>query len=148
MSLLKTIEQDMKEAMKSGDTLRADTLKMVKTDIMYEKAKTGEDLSEETVLEVVTRAAKKRRESMEEFRKGNREDLAEKEEKEHEIIQTYLPEMMSEEEVAAHVDKAIAAAGAVSKKDFGRIMGPLMKELKGKADGGIVKKLLSQKLGD
>ncbi len=85
---------------------------------------------------------------MEEYRKGNREDLAEKEEKEHEIIQTYLPEMMSEEEVAAKVDEAIAAAGAVSKKDFGRIMGPLMQELKGKADGGIVKKLLSQKLGD
>ncbi len=148
MSLLKTIEQDMKEAMKSGDTLRADTLKMVKTDIMYEKAKTGEDLSEESVLEVVTRAAKKRRESMEEFRKGNREELAEKEEKENEIIQAYLPEMMSEEEVAAKVDEAIAAAGAVSKKDFGRIMGPLMKELKGKADGGLVKKLLSQKLGD
>lgn len=148
MSLLKTIEQDMKEAMKSRDTLRADTLKMIKTDIMYEKAKTGEDLSEEMILEVVTRAAKKRRESMEEFRKGNRGDLAEKEEKEHEIIQTYLPEMMSEEEVAAHVDEAIAAAGAVSKKDFGRIMGPLMKELKGKADGGIVKKLLGQKLGD
>ena len=148
MGLLETIEQDMKEAMKSGDTLRADTLKMVKTDIMYEKAKTGDDPSEEKVLEVVTRAGKKRRESMEEYRKGGREDLAEKEEKEHEIIQAYLPEMMSEEEVAAKVDEAIASAGAVSKKDFGRIMGPLMKELKGKADGGIVKKLLSQKLGD
>lgn len=148
MNLLEQIEKDMREAMKSGDTLRSDTLKMVKTDIMYEKAKTGEDLSDEKVLEVVTRAAKKRRESMEEYRKGGREDLAEKEEKENEIIQAYLPELMSEEEVGAKVDEAIAAAGAVTKKDFGRIMGPLMKELKGKADGAVVKKLLSQKLTD
>ncbi len=148
MNLLEQIEKDMREAMKSGDTLRSDTLKMVKTDIMYEKAKTGEDLSDEKVLEVVTRAAKKRRESMEEYRKGGREDLAEKEEKENEIIQAYLPELMSEEEVAKKVDEAIAAAGAVTKKDFGRIMGPLMKELKGKADGAVVKKLLNQKLTD
>ncbi len=148
MSLLKQIESDMREAMKAGDTLRADTLKMVKSDIMYEKAKTGENLSEEKVLEVVTRAAKKRRESMEEYRKGNREDLAEKEEKENEIIQAYLPEMMSEEEVSSTIDEIIAGAGAVSKKDFGRIMGMLMKELKGKADGAIVKKLLGEKLTD
>ena len=115
---------------------------------MYEKAKTGEDLKEEIMLEVVTRAAKRRKESISEFKKGGREDLAEKEAQELAIIESYLPEMMSDEEIEKYITDKLTEMGEVSKKDFGKIMGPLMKELKGKADGVKVKNILNKKLGD
>ena len=148
MSPLKEIEHTMQEAMKSGDKVKANTLKMLKTDIMYEKAKTGEDLSDEVTLEIIARAAKKRKEAIGEYNKAGRDELAAQEEAELAIIETYLPEMMSEEEVVKALDELIATMGAVSKKDFGRVMGTLMKDLKGKADGGLVKKVVTAKLSD
>lgn len=146
MSLLTTIETDLSKAIKASDTLRAETLKMVKSDLMYEKAKTGKDLSDETMLEVVSRAAKKRKEAAGEYRKANRVDLAEKEEAELKIIEEYLPAQMDEAAVAAAIDAKLASLGAVTQKDFGRVMGEVMKELKGKADGGVVRKLLQEKM--
>ena len=148
MSLLKEIEQTMQEAMKSGDKVKANTLKMLKTDIMYEKAKTGEDLSDEVTMEIIARAAKKRKEAIGEYEKAGRDELAAQEKAELAIIETYLPEMMSEEEVVKALEDLIATMGAVSKKDFGRVMGTLMKDLKGKADGGLVKKVVTAKLSD
>jgi len=146
MNLLQQIESDLTAAMKSGDSVRAGTLKMVKSDLMYEKAKTGEDLNDEQMLEVVTRAAKRRRESIEEYRRGNREDLAEQEAAELVIIETYLPEQMSDEDIEKAVSEKIAEMGEVTQKDFGRVMGVLMKDLKGKADGKAVKSALTKAL--
>ena len=146
MGLLEKIESEMRSAMKAGDTLKSDTLKMLKTDITYEKARTGEDVSEDKIIEVITRAAKKRKEAAEEYLKAGRDELAEKESKELAIIQEYLPEMLSEEDVEIFITAAIEAMGGVTKKDFGRVMGQLMKDLKGKADGAIVKDILNRKL--
>jgi len=146
MNLLQQIESDLTAAMKSGDSVRSGTLKMVKSDLMYEKAKTGEDLNDEQMLEVVTRAAKRRRESIEEYRRGNREDLAEQEAAELVIIEAYLPEQMSDEDIEKAVSEKIAEMGEVTQKDFGRVMGVLMKDLKGKADGKAVKSALTKAL--
>ncbi len=146
MNMQQTIEADLTKAMKSGDTERAETLKMVKSDLMYEKAKTGKDLSDETMLEVVSRAAKRRRESIAEFEKGNRQDLANKEKAELAIIETYLPAQMSAADIEKAIDEKLKAIGGVSQKDFGRVMGEIMKELKGKADGAEVRKILQSKV--
>jgi uncharacterized protein YqeY len=148
MEILEKIEADLKDALKSGDTIAADTLRMIKSDLSYEKAKKGEDINEEKVMEIIARAAKRRKESIEEYKKGNREDLAEKEAAELKVVEKYLPEQMGEDEVEKIVENALATMGEVSKKDFGRIMGQLMKELKGKVDGSVVKSVLSGKLGD
>lgn len=148
MEILKKIEADLKNAIKSGDTLTADTLRMIKSDLSYEKAKKGEDLEEEKVMEIIARAAKRRKESISEYEKGNRQDLADKEAAELKVVEKYLPELMGEDEVEKAVESVLASMGDVSKKDFGRIMGQLMKDLKGKVDGSLVKSVLNRKLGD
>ena len=146
MNLLEKIEVDLKNAMKAGDTVRAGTLKMLKSDIAYEKGKTGKELTDELIIDIVSRSAKRRRDSIKEFQKGNRQDLVDKETKELAIVEEYLPKQMSEEEIDKHISEKLASLGAVTQKDIGRVMGEIMKELKGKADGGVVKTILSKKI--
>jgi uncharacterized protein YqeY len=146
MKLLERIEVDLKNAMKAGDTVRAGTLKMLKSDIAYEKGKTGKELTDELIIDIVSRSAKRRRDSIKEFQKGNRQDLVDKETKELAIVEEYLPKQMSEEEIDKHISEKLASLGAVTQKDIGRVMGEIMKELKGKADGGVVKTILSKKI--
>ena len=146
MNLLEKIETDLKNAMKASDSIRAGTLKMLKSDMAYEKAKTGKELTDEQMLEVVSRSAKRRRESIKEFQKGNRQDLVDSETNELAIVEEYLPQQMSEDEIERHIASKLATIGAVMPKDMGRIMGEIMKELKGKADGSVVKSILSKKI--
>jgi uncharacterized protein YqeY len=146
MSLREEIEKDMVAAMKSGEEIKKTTLRMLKADIMTEKARTGNDPSEEVVLELVMRAAKRRKEAFEEFIKAGRDDLAKTEKDELEIIEKYLPKQLTEEEVSAEIDKKIASIGTFTQKEMGKVMGELMKELKGRVDGTIVKKILSGKI--
>jgi hypothetical protein len=146
MNLLEKIDFDLKNAMKAADAVRAGTLKMLKSDIAYEKGKTGKELTEEQIIEVVSRSAKRRRDSIKEFKKGNRQDLVDKETMELAIVEEYLPKQMSEEEIEKHISEKLASLGAVTQKDIGRVMGEIMKELKGKADGGVVKTILSKKI--
>lgn len=147
MNLLQKIETGMKESMKSGDRLRSDTLKMLKSDMMYEKAKTGQDISEAQMDEVVKRAAKRRRESIKEYEAAGRKDLAGKEAAELRIIEEFMPAQMSEDQILAVVERIISETGASSEKDTGRVMGLVMKELKGKADGNVVRQIMQKKLG-
>lgn len=146
MTLLETIENDMRAALREGNEVKKDTLRMVKADLMTEKAKTGKDLTPEMMQDVVARCAKKRKEAIVEFRKAGRDDLAEKEAAELVFIEGYLPKQMTEEEVAAHIKAKVASLGTVSQKDFGRVMGDIMKELKGLTDGGVVRALLTKEL--
>ena len=148
MNLLEKIEQELKSAIKSGNTVRIETLKMLKSDISYEKGKTGKDLTDELLLEVVTRSAKRRRESIKEFEKGGRQDLVEIETKQLAVVEEFLPKQMTEAEIDAFITNKLAALGTVTQKEIGRVMGEIMKELKGKADGGTVKALLSKKVGN
>jgi len=146
MSILQNIESDLKSAIKNKDEIIVSTLRMLKSDIAYEKARGSEDLSEDQVLEIVNRAAKRRKESITEYEKADRNDLAEKERTELSIVQRYLPAQMSETEIESAIDDIITSMGEVSQKDFGKIMGQLMKDLKGKADGTQVKSILQKKL--
>jgi uncharacterized protein YqeY len=104
-------------------------------------------LSDDQTVEVLMKAAKQRKESIEQFEEGDREDLADNEKKELEIIEAYLPEMMSEEEVRKVVKQKIDQLGASGMQDMGKVMGPMMGQLKGKADGSLVSKIVKEELG-
>ncbi|HOM86686.1 MAG TPA: GatB/YqeY domain-containing protein [Spirochaetota bacterium] len=146
MSILTTIESNLKDAMKSKNELLSSTLRMMKSDILYEKTKSTQELTDEKIIEVLTRSAKRRKEAIAEYEKAGRDDLARKEKQELEIIMQYLPQQMSADEIASHVDAVIASMGTITNKDTGKVMGQVMKDLKGKADGQIVKQIVAQKL--
>jgi uncharacterized protein YqeY len=132
--------------MRSGDALRRDTLRMVQNAIYnIEKAKKI-TLSEDEVLGVITREVKTRRESVDAFRKGGREDLVAKEEAEIAILAEYLPQPLTEEELRALVDQGVAETGAASPRDLGRVMGWLSPRIRGRADGKVASGLVAQAL--
>ncbi len=143
MGLLERIEDDLRASIKNKDQEKLRTLRMLKADILYEKTKGIEALSEDKVIEIVFRGAKKRKESITEFEKAGRTDLVEREHAELKIIEEYLPRQMSEEEITGVVDAKIKEIGGVSQKDMGRLMGLIMKDLKGQADGILVKKIVA-----
>lgn len=141
MPLLKKIEQDIIEALKAGDKLRVSVLRGLKSDIKYRQISLGSELKDEQTLEVVNSAAKRRRESIEQFRKGDRDDLADKESLELKIISTYLPQQLGEEELRAIILDAIKESGVDSSQKIGLLMKVLMPKVKGKADGKMVNRL-------
>ncbi|MBI2867374.1 MAG: GatB/YqeY domain-containing protein [Chloroflexi bacterium] len=144
--LEKRIEQDIHAAMKSGDQVRRDILRMVKADLMNEEIARGKPLDEGTALEVVSRRVKRGRESIEEFRKGGRPDLVAREEAQVQVLLAYLPQQMGEAEVQELARKAIAEVGAKGPSDKGKVMGKLMPLVKGKADGKLVSDVVTHLL--
>jgi len=146
MSLFRKIESDLQDSLKKGNELHLSVLRMLKSDIMYEKNKTGKDLSEDKILETVLRAAKRRKESILEFDKAGRTDLSDKEKKELLIIEEYLPKQMTENEISVFVDDFISKNGKPQLSESGRFVGMIMKDLKGRADGSLVKEIVSKKI--
>lgn len=143
------IQEDLKQAMLAKDEFKLSTLRMLKSALQYfeiQKGGAGYTATDEDVLEVVGKEIKKRRESIEMYRNGGRDELAEKEEKELQILQAYLPEQMSEDEVRKLVKEAISATGAATPQDMGKVMGALMPKVKGKADGNLVSRIVREKL--
>jgi len=120
--------------------------KLSKEEKDIEKLEKESKIIEEEVMEVVSNETKKRKESIEEFKKGGRDDLAEKEQKELEILKKYLPEQMSEEQIKEEAKKTIEETGATGPQDTGKVMSVLMPKLKGKADGGLVSKIVNDLL--
>lgn len=147
MSLKEKLSEDMKLALKSGEKLKLSTLRMLLSAIRYAEIEKKAELKDEDVLEVVSHEIKKRRESIEEYKKGNRPDLVEKEEAEAKILEGYLPPQLTEEEIEACVKEAIDQVGAMGPADLGKVMGAVMPKVKGKADGRqvneIARRLLS-----
>jgi len=151
MSLKEKIDADLKESLKSGKKERLNAIRSIRAALLEKEVsiRVGgvATLSEEQETEVLVSLAKKRRDAIEQFTAGNRPDLAENEQSELAVIEEYLPEPVSEEEIVAAIEEIIAKTGASSMKEMGRVMGEAMKQLKGKADGGkvqqIVKSLLS-----
>lgn len=140
MNLKEKINLDLKDAMKSGDKLRLETIRSIRALIIeFEKSGIGRDLTQEDEIKMLSTAVKKRKDSIEQFRNAGREELAQKEEKELEIILSYLPKQLNEEEVFVEVKRIAEEIGANSKEDFPKLMPLVMKELKGKADGKVVK---------
>ena len=144
--MLARIKDDVKKAMKAGEKHKVTTLRMLISDIQKEEiAKRGE-LEESEVIAIISRAVKSRKDSITEFTKGEREDLVEKETKEMEILQDYLPEPLSEEETRNAIDELISELEAEGMKDFGRVMKEMMTRHQGRVDGKIIKELIQAKL--
>ncbi len=147
MTIHKQIKDSIKEAMVAKDTLKLTTLRGVQAAIMNEmvaKKSTAEEMSDEDTLAIIRKLVKQRKDSIEQFTKGNRMDLVESEKSEMEILEKYLPQMMSREDVKKVVEQKIAEAGAVDKTKMGQFMGSIMKDLKGKADGMVVKEVIEE----
>jgi uncharacterized protein YqeY len=141
------MQADITAAMRSGDSLRRDTLRMAESAIYNAEKRDRRTFSDDEVAGVLAREVKTRRESVEAFRKGAREDLASKEEAEIAILVGYLPEQLSESEIQALVGEALAATGAAGPKDMGRVMGWLAPKTKGRADGRLVSQVVGRALG-
>lgn len=151
MSLKDQIGEDIKAAMKAKDKLRLETVRSIKKVILEKETSlrpSGQDtLTQEQEIEVLTSLAKQRKDAVEQYRSAGREDLAEQEAQELAIIEEYLPAQLSDAEIEAVLDEIIAQSGASSPKDMGKVMGPAMKQLKGKADGSKVQSMVKAKLG-
>ena len=140
MNLTEKINNDLKEAMKSNNAIRLQTIRSIRALILeFEKSGSGKKLNEEEELKLLTSAAKKRKEAIEEFVKAGRNDLASTEEAELNIIMSYLPKQLTMDEIVEKVKEIAIQVGATSKADFSKLMPAAIKELKGKADGKAIK---------
>ncbi|EEG77235.1 GatB/YqeY domain-containing protein [Dethiobacter alkaliphilus] len=145
--MLAQIQNDMKQALKSGDKFRLSTLRLLVSSIKNEAIEKRTELSEEEVLTVVQREVKQRRNAIEEYQKGNRDDLVKQAEDEIAILEVYLPQQLSDEELESLVKQVIEEQNVTSMKEMGKVMGKLMPQVKGRADGNrvqaMVKKILA-----
>jgi uncharacterized protein YqeY len=148
VSLRDRIQSEVTAAMRSGDTLRRDVLRMVQNAAYVIEKRDRRTLSDDDYAAVLSKEAKTRRESVEAFRAGGREDLATKEEAEIAILGEFLPEQLSEEEIRSLVDEAVAATGASSARDMGKVMGWLSPKTRGRADGKQVSALVARRLAE
>lgn len=146
MSIHQNIKDSIKEAMKAKDAVRLDVLRGLLSAFTNEnvtkKRAPDTELSDEEVLTVISRAVKQRKDSIEQFEKGGRPELVEAEKTELAILETYLPEQMPREEVEAFIKAKVAEAGGLDASKKGQFMGMIMKELKGKVDGAVVKEVI------
>lgn len=146
MSLQQRIQTDIATAMRGGDALRRDVLRMTVSAAHYAEKRNGRPLTEDELLAVLSREVKSRRESVEAFRGGGREDLATKEEAEIAILTDYLPEPLGDSELHDLIGQAIEATGAGSARDMGKVMGWLAPRTRARADGRHVSELVGQAL--
>jgi uncharacterized protein YqeY len=146
VSLRDQLHEEMTAATRSGDALRRDTLRMVWSAVYAVEKRDHANLTDDGAMAVLAREVKTRRESVEAYRKGGRADLAAKEEAEIAIIAGFLPAALSEAEIAALVDEAVAATGAASARDLGKVMGWLSPRTRGRADGKVVSGLVAAAL--
>ncbi len=146
MSLKEQLKQDTIDASKSGDNRKRDILRMLQAAIKQVEIDDRVTLDDAGVEQVLTKQAKQRRESIAEYTQAGRDDLVEQEQYELGIIEAYLPQMMSRQEIEVLVKQAIADTGATSSKDMGKVMGKLMPQVKGKADGRLVNEVVRELL--
>ncbi|HJV17282.1 MAG TPA: GatB/YqeY domain-containing protein [Bacillales bacterium] len=147
MSLLERLNNDMKQAMKNKEKDKLSVIRMIKASLQNEAIKLGKkELSEEEELTILSRESKQRKDSLHEFDKAGRKDLAEKLRAELTIVELYMPKQLSEEELSEVVQETISEIGANSKADMGKVMAAIMPKVKGKADGSLVNKLVQQHL--
>lgn len=150
MSLKDTVNQDIKAAMKAKDQARLRALRSIKSLILnaeVAEGRNGEPLTADEDMKILMKAAKQRKDSIEQFKQNNREDLAQSEQEELDVLESYLPKQMSNEEIEAEVKGIIAETGASSMKDMGKVMGIASKKLAGKADGKAISSIVKQLLG-
>ena len=140
--------QDLKEAMKQKDTLKKDTITMLRAAILQVEKDSQKVLTDDEICAVVAKEVKKRKESIKEYEEAGREDIAENLKRVIEILSKYLPEQLTQEEIEKLVDEAIAKSGAQSPRDMGKVMGILRPQTAGKADGKLVSDIVKEKLAN
>ncbi|MEA2030739.1 MAG: GatB/YqeY domain-containing protein [candidate division Zixibacteria bacterium] len=148
MSLLTDIDKDLVKALKAHEKQKVTVLRGLKSDLKYRRIDKREELTSEDIVSVLSSCAKKCRESVEEFKKANREDLVKKEQFELEIIKEYLPEQLSKEEVQKLIRDVLEETGADSTKNIGLVMQAVMPKLRGRADGKMVNKIAMEMLAN
>ena len=146
MSLIKELESELEQAMKERDTVRRDALRLILSSLRSAEKELQRPLQDEEELQVLQRERKKRIEAVDAFRSAGREAQAEAEEAELEVLEEFMPEPLSEEELEEIVDDAIAETGATSLRDLGRVMADVMPQIAGRADGSAVSQLVREKL--
>lgn len=147
--LKQKLKEELKQSMLAKDVLRTSVLRLLLSALNYyeiQKGGAGYEATDEDVLAVIAKEAKQRKDAIEEFKKANRPELAEKEAKELEMLQAYLPQQMEENEIREIVKEAIREMGATTVADIGKVMGTLMPKVKGKADGALVSKIVRESL--
>jgi uncharacterized protein YqeY len=146
MSLISEIEDELRDAMRARDASRRDALRLILNALKSSQKELQRPLSEEEELQVLQRERKRRVEAAEAFRSGGREEQAEAEESELEVLEEFMPEPLSEDEVEEIVDDVIAEVGATSMADLGRVMADVMPQIAGRADGSQVSQIVREKL--
>ena len=144
--LFEQLKSDIKQAMKDRDTERLSTLRMVHSSLKNKAIDVGHDLEDDEVIDVLAKEAKKRRESIDAYEKGDRPQLAAKERGELEVIREYLPEPMTDEEATELVEQIIDDVGAESRRDMGKVMGGVVPRIKGRYDAGKIKDIVLDRL--
>lgn len=147
--LKQDLQKQLKDSMLAKDAVKTSTLRMLLSAINYyeiQKGGAGYEATDEDVLTVIGREVKQRNDSIEQFMIASREDLAAKELKEKAILEVYLPEQLTEEDIRRIIEETIKQTGATSLQDLGKVMGALMPKVKGKADGGLVSKIVKESL--
>lgn len=147
MTLKDQLTQDLKSAMKQKEQVRLSTIRFLRSAIKNREVELGNELDDEEVIKVVSTLVKQHKESIEQFKNGGRNDLVEKEQAELEILESYLPQQLSEAEVKALIQEAIEAVNATSMKDMGNVMKYIMPKAQGRADGKIINQLVKERLG-
>ncbi len=146
MQVREKVGNDIKTAMKAKDAVRLSTLRLILAEFQRKEKEKGIPVEDDTAYQILQSMVRKRKESIEQFRKGNREDLAEKEASEIPVIEGYLPAKMSEDEIKQEVKSAIKELGASTMKDMGRVMALLTKKLSGKAEGSVISRMVKGEL--
>jgi len=148
MGLLQILQNEMKQALKAKDNLKLSVIRMLISEIKKVQIDKKKELSDEEIIEVIQRYAKQRKEAIKQYKDAKREDLAQKEEQELEIVSKFLPKQLSEEEIVKIVEQVIKETGASSMRDMGKVMKIVMEKVKGRADGSLVSKIVKEKLSN
>jgi hypothetical protein len=146
MSLEERLVEEMKQAMKSNDKLRLSTIRMIRSALKNKEIELRKKLEDEEVVKVILAMVRKGEESVEQFQTGGRTDLVEKEKREIEILKSFLPQPLSQEEILKIIDQSIQETQASSPKDIGKVMKSVMPKLGGKADGKLINQLVKERL--
>lgn len=147
MSLKNKINEDLNNALKNKESVKIDTLRSIRAEILkMDKSGMNREMNPEEEIQLLSKQAKMRKESIELFLQAGRQDLVDKEQAQLDVISEYLPKQMSNEEADVIISKIVLDSGATSQKDFGKVMGEVMKELKGKVDGKVIQEILKSKL--
>jgi uncharacterized protein YqeY len=147
MTLLERLKNDLKEAMKAKDTFKRDTIRFLLSAIKQVEVDTRKELSDEEIIKIIQKSVKQREEAARQYKEGGREDLYEKEIKEAQILKSYLPKQLSDEELEAELKKIVEEVGATTIKEMGKVMGVATKRLAGRADGKRINEMVKKILG-